>query len=106
MLSGLDRLYEESQAPRSCRPEFVTPSLQHALRELGYAFGYAEETLTARPPTHPEASTLELDPGEWVVQVLRTSHSTESTPVHALETVCAASRHTFTIGQIAGLDEF
>jgi GntR family transcriptional regulator len=50
--------------------------------------------------------TLDLDPDEWVVQILRTSYSTEDTPVHALETVCAATRHLFPIGQVAGADEF
>ena len=62
--------------------------------------------LTARPPTAFEAETLALDPGEWIVQVVRISYSTEDTPVHCLETICAASRHLFPIGQVAGSDEF
>jgi GntR family transcriptional regulator len=37
---------------------------------------------------------------------IRTSYSTEGTPIHALETICAASRHLFPIGQVAGIDEF
>ncbi|MCK9872705.1 hypothetical protein MRI28_24225 [Nocardiopsis dassonvillei] len=45
-------------------------------------------------------------PGEWVVQVLRVSHSTEDVPVHALETICAATRHVFPIGQAVGSDQF
>lgn len=91
---------------RLAEPEFVRPTLQSALLDLGYAFGRAEETLVARPASLFERETLELDSGEWVVQVLRTSYSTEDTPVHALETVCAASRHIFPIGQVAGADEF
>nr|WP_285496101.1 UTRA domain-containing protein [Actinomadura sp. NBRC 104425] len=91
---------------RIAEPEFVKPSLQAAIEALGYAFGHAEETLTARPATRFEADTLELDPGEWVVQVLRASYSTEDTPVHTLETICSATRHIFTIGQVGGLDEF
>lgn len=91
---------------RIAEPKFVEPSLQAAIVALGYTFGHAEETLTARPPTRFEADTLQLDPGEWVVQVLRASYSTEGTPVHVLETVCAATRHIFTIGQVGGLDEF
>jgi DNA-binding GntR family transcriptional regulator len=91
---------------RIAEPEFVKPSLQAALEALGYSFGHAEENLTARPPTEFEASTLELDLGEWVVQVLRASYSSEDTPVHTLETICAASRHVFPIGQVAGVDEF
>lgn len=91
---------------RIAEPEFVKPSLQAAITALGYSFGHAEETLTARPATRFEADTLELDPGEWVVQVLRASYSSESTPVHVLETICAATRHIFPIGQVGGADEF
>jgi GntR family transcriptional regulator len=91
---------------RIAEPEFVKPSLQSALDALGYAFGHAEENLTARPPTRFESETLELDPGEWVVQVLRASYSVEGTPVHTLETICAATRHIFPIRQVQGHDEF
>lgn len=91
---------------RMSEPEFVRPSLQAALDEAGYAFGRAEEFLVARRSTLFERETLELEADEWVVQVLRTSYSTEDTPVHALETVCSATRHLFPIGQVAGADEF
>ncbi|MFC6582071.1 UTRA domain-containing protein [Planomonospora parontospora] len=94
------------QDTRISQPEFVLPTLQAALEALGYRFGHAEEVLTARRPTSFEAETLELEPGEWVVQVLRASYSTEDTPIHTLETICAATRHTFPIGQVAGTDEF
>ncbi|RVX42967.1 UTRA domain-containing protein [Nonomuraea polychroma] len=91
---------------RLAEPEFVQPSLQSALIALGYAFGHAEENLTARPPTAFERETLELDPGEWIVQVLRAGYSRDDTPVHVLETICAANRHVFPIGQVSGHDEF
>ncbi|WP_326645335.1 UTRA domain-containing protein [Streptosporangium sp. NBC_01755] len=91
---------------RIAEPEFVKPSLQSALVALGHAFGHAEEDLTARPPTSFEYETLELEPGEWVVQVLRAGYSSEDTPVHVLETICAANRHVFSIGQVSGYDEF
>lgn len=91
---------------RIAEPEFVKPSLQAALESLGYQFGHAYETLTARQATRFEADTLKLDPGEWVVQVLRASYSSEDSPVHTLETICAATRHVFVIGQAAGADEF
>jgi GntR family transcriptional regulator len=84
----------------------VKPSLQAAIVALGDTFGYAEETLTARPATPFEAETLELDPGEWVVQMLRASYSSEDMPIHTPETVFAATRHVFPIGQVAGVDEF
>jgi GntR family transcriptional regulator len=91
---------------RMAEPEFVRPTLQAALADLGYTFGRAEENLTARTPTIFERETLDLDPGEWIVQVVRVSYSSEDTPVHALETICAATRHIFPIGQVAGADEF
>ncbi|RJL34691.1 UTRA domain-containing protein [Bailinhaonella thermotolerans] len=87
-------------------PDFVRPSLQAGIEALGHRFGHAEEHLTARPPTEAEAETLALAPGEWVVQVLRASYSADDTPIHTLETICAASRHIFPIGQVAGADEF
>jgi DNA-binding GntR family transcriptional regulator len=91
---------------RIAEPEFVRPSLQSALLDLGYQFGRAEEHLTARRATQFEREILDIEPDEWVVQVLRASYSTEGTSVHTLETVCAATRHIFPIGQVAGADEF
>jgi GntR family transcriptional regulator len=91
---------------RMAEPEFVRPSLQSALADLGYRFGRAEETLTARRATTVERDTLELEPDDWVVQIVRASYSTEDTPIHTLETICAATRHVFPVGQIAGTDEF
>lgn len=91
---------------RLAEPGFVKPSLQSALVALGHTFGHAEENLTARPPTSFEYETLELEPGEWVVQVLRAGYSDEDVPVHVLETICAANRHIFPIGQVSGHDEF
>jgi GntR family transcriptional regulator len=87
-------------------PELLTPSLRACLRSLGHTFGHAEETLMARPATRSETDTLELDHGEWAVQVLRVSYSCEDTPVHVLESVCAASRHIFTVSQAGGEQEF
>lgn len=91
---------------RIAEPGFVRPSLQVEIDALGYRFGRAEETLTARAPTAAECQTLELEPGEWVVEVLRTSYSVQDVPVHALQTVCAGSRHVFEITQAGGADEF
>jgi hypothetical protein len=91
---------------RMAEPEFVRPTLQSALADLGYSFGRAEENLTARKPTPFERETLELAADEWVVQIVRASYSTEDTPVHTLETICSATRHVFPIGQVAGTDEF
>ncbi|MBB2909375.1 GntR family transcriptional regulator [Streptosporangium becharense] len=87
-------------------PGFLRPSLQAGIEALGHRFGHAEEYLVARPPTRFEADTLRLDPGEWVVQILRAAYSEDDVPVHVLETVCAASRHIFPITQVTGADEF
>ncbi|MEU4833705.1 UTRA domain-containing protein [Streptosporangium sp. NPDC023615] len=87
-------------------PGFLRPSLQAAIEALGHRFGHAEEELVARPPAASEAATLRLDPGEWVVRILRAAYSADGTPVHVLETVCAASRHVFPVAQVTGADQF
>jgi DNA-binding GntR family transcriptional regulator len=87
-------------------PELIKPSLRECLQSLGHSFGHAEETLMARPATRSEIDTLELDQGEWAVQVLRASYSSDDTPVHMLESICAASRHIFTVSQAGGEQEF
>ncbi len=86
--------------------ETATTDLQDALQALGHRFGHAEETLVARPATRHETESLQLDHGEWVVQLLRAAYSVEDAPVHVLETICAASRHVFTVDQSGGLREF
>jgi GntR family transcriptional regulator len=91
---------------RIAKPGFVKPTLQTEIETLGYRFGRAAETLTARAPSETEVTTLELAPGEWVVEVLRASYSVQDEPIHVLQTVCAGSRHVFEITQIAGADEF
>lgn len=88
------------------QPGPVKPSLREFLTGLGYSFGHAEETLMARPATRSEVDTLELDQGEWAVQVLRASYSGDDIPVHMLESICAASRHIFTVSQAGGEREF
>ncbi|PRX91755.1 UTRA domain-containing protein [Allonocardiopsis opalescens] len=94
-----------AEGTRLAEKGFVQPTLQAAITALGHRFGHAVETLTARPPTPQEADLLDVH-GEWVVQVLRVGVSRADVPVHALETICAASRHTFAIGQVAGIDTF
>ncbi len=87
-------------------PGFIRPSLQAGIEALGHRFGHAEEELLARRPTGFERETLRLDPGEWIVQIVRAAYATDGTPVHVLETICAASRHVFPISQVTGADEF
>lgn len=88
------------------QPAFMEPSLQAAIEALGYRFGGAEEHLVARPASGEEARLLQLDEGEWVVRILRVSFDRDGAAVHALETVCAASRHVFPIRQLPGTDQF
>ncbi|WP_239137857.1 GntR family transcriptional regulator [Sphaerisporangium rufum] len=87
-------------------PGFVRPSLQAGIAALGHRFGHAEEELLARPPAAAEADTLRLEPGEWVVEIVRAAYGGDGAPVHVLETICAATRHVFTIAQVTGADEF
>lgn len=87
-------------------PELLKPTLHEAIAAHGHAFGHAEETLMARPATLPETDLLHLDPDDWVVQVLRASYATDDTPIHVLETVCAAARHVFSVNQAGGCDQF
>ncbi|WP_308250026.1 UTRA domain-containing protein [Sphaerisporangium fuscum] len=89
-----------------CDPGFVRPTLQAGIEALGHRFGHAEEYLLARRPTGYESETLWLEEGEWVVQIVRTGHAVDGTPIHTLETVCAASRNIFPITQVFGADEF
>ena len=86
-------------------PEFVRPSLQSAIEDLGYLRPHRRKPHI--PPIHAvRARNPRPRTGEWIVQIQRTSYSTKGTPIHALETICSASRHIFPIGQIAGIDEF
>lgn len=91
---------------RLADPEALGTPLEEAVAALGHTFGHAEETLVARPAGPGEERSLDLDPGEWVVQILRASYSADDTPIHVLETVCAATRHVFTVSQAGGADVF
>lgn len=77
--------------------EFVAGGLQVALEAMGRHFGRSLETMVARRPTDTETALLDLDEGDAVVQIVRSSYDTDDAPVHTLETICAASRHVFHI---------
>lgn len=91
---------------RLTAPDFVPGGLQGVLEDLGFRFGRAEETLTARLATPAEVETLDLAAGAPVVQVLRSSYDTSSAHLHTLETICAADRHVFRVQQVTGNDAF
>jgi DNA-binding GntR family transcriptional regulator len=80
---------------------FIEGGLQAIYERHGRRFGRAEETLVARLPSPDEVRLLDLAEGEPVVEILRTSYDNEGTPVHTLQTICAASRHVFEVRQPA-----
>jgi DNA-binding GntR family transcriptional regulator len=78
---------------------FIEGGLQEMFERHGRVFGRAEETLVARLPTSEESELLAIQPAEPVVEILRTSFDAGGGPVHTLQTICAASRHVFVVGQ-------
>ncbi|HEX2179251.1 MAG TPA: UTRA domain-containing protein [Actinomycetota bacterium] len=87
------------EAPELSGGTFLERGLQALYERHGRRFGRAEETLVARPPAPEEVQLLELEEGEPVVEILRTSYDEQDTPVHTLQTICAASRHVFQVRQ-------
>jgi GntR family transcriptional regulator len=86
--------------------DFVGEGFQVLFERLGYQFGHAIETLTARMPTPVEAHTLRLASDVPVVQVLRSSYDINDNPIHTLESICAADRHVFPVRQAEGDNVF
>lgn len=78
-------------------PDFIPDGLQGVFESSGRVFGRCKETLTSRMPTKRELELLNLESGVPVVQILRTSYAADGAPVHALESICGADSHTFTI---------
>ena len=78
---------------------FLPGGLQELFDRHGRRFQRAEETLVARLPTPEEAQVLQIPPAEPVVEILRTSYDDQQSPVHTLQTICAASRHVFPVTQ-------
>ncbi|HVL52403.1 MAG TPA: UTRA domain-containing protein [Actinomycetota bacterium] len=81
---------------------FLPGGLQELFDRHGRRFQRAEETLVARLPTPVEAEVLQISPAEPVVEILRTSYDDRQSPVHTLQTICAASRHVFPVTQAPG----
>lgn len=78
---------------------FLEGGLQALYERHGRRFGRAEEALVARLPAPEEVRLLDLVDGEPVVEILRTSYDDQGTPVHTLQTICAAFRHVFEVRQ-------
>ncbi|MFD0435574.1 GntR family transcriptional regulator [Streptomyces chartreusis] len=66
------------------------------LYDAGYEIDHMRETLFARVPTTDEVPLLQLTPGEWVVELHRTTFTADGTVVEFALGVHAASRFSWT----------
>ncbi|WP_405681223.1 GntR family transcriptional regulator [Streptomyces sp. NBC_01238] len=62
------------------------------LYDAGYEIDHMREELFARPATSEEAALLQLTPGEWVVELHRTTCTADGTVVEFAVGIHAASR--------------
>jgi Transcriptional regulators len=60
--------------------------------DAGYEIDHMTEELFARVPTAEEAQLLQLSPGEWVVELHRTTYTADGTVVEFAIGVHAATR--------------
>ncbi|MGH2708495.1 MAG: UTRA domain-containing protein [Actinomycetota bacterium] len=95
-----------AEGTRLMEPGFVEGGLEVLLRGLGWRFGRAVETLTARMPTHDEVRMLQAGPEAPIVQILRTSYDPNDHPIHTLESICVTNRHVFVVPQVQGDNVF
>ncbi|WP_233646242.1 GntR family transcriptional regulator [Streptomyces sp. BSE6.1] len=66
------------------------------LYDAGYEIDHMRETLFARVPTADETQLLQLAPGEWVVELHRTTFTADGTVVEFALGVHAATRFSWT----------
>ncbi|MEV3954798.1 UTRA domain-containing protein [Streptomyces albogriseolus] len=66
------------------------------LYDAGYEIDHMQETLFARVPTADEVQLLQLAPGEWVVELHRTTYTADGTVVEFAIGVHAATRFAWT----------
>ncbi|MFJ2728761.1 UTRA domain-containing protein [Streptomyces collinus] len=66
------------------------------LYDAGYEIGHMQETLFARVATADEVQLLQLAPGEWVVELHRTTYTADGTVVEFAIGVHAATRFSWT----------
>ncbi|MGA5522371.1 GntR family transcriptional regulator [Streptomyces pseudogriseolus] len=66
------------------------------LYDAGYEIDHMQETLFARIPTADEVQLLQLAPGEWVVELHRTTYTADGTVVEFAVGVHAATRFAWT----------
>jgi DNA-binding GntR family transcriptional regulator len=65
------------------------------LYDAGYEIDHMKEELFARVPTDEEAQLLQLSPGEWVVELHRTTYTADGTVVEFAIGVHAATRFSW-----------
>ncbi|MET7611919.1 GntR family transcriptional regulator [Streptomyces seoulensis] len=66
------------------------------LYDAGYEIDHMRETLFARVPTADEVRLLQLSPGEWVMELHRTTYTADGTVVEFAIGVHAATRFAWT----------
>jgi DNA-binding GntR family transcriptional regulator len=66
------------------------------LYDAGYEIDHMRETLFARVPTAEETRLLQLAPGEWVMELHRTTYTADGTAVEFAIGVHAATRFSWT----------
>ncbi|MBJ6633848.1 MULTISPECIES: GntR family transcriptional regulator [unclassified Streptomyces] len=66
------------------------------LYDAGYEIDHMQETLFARIPTPDEVQLLQLAPGEWVMELHRTTYTADGTVVEFAIGVHAATRFAWT----------
>ncbi|MDB1086461.1 GntR family transcriptional regulator [Streptomyces sp. ACA25] len=66
------------------------------LYDAGYEIDHMQETLFARIPTADEVHLLQLAPGEWVMELHRTTYTADGTVVEFAIGVHAATRFAWT----------
>ncbi|MFF2099623.1 GntR family transcriptional regulator [Streptomyces sp. NPDC058202] len=65
------------------------------LYDAGYEIDHMKEDLFARVPTDEESQLLQLSPGEWVVELHRTTYTADGTVVEFAIGVHAATRFSW-----------
>jgi len=83
------RLVDQTPGPAGCGGVRV-------LYDAGYEIDHMQETLFARVPTAEEVQLLQLSPGEWVVELHRTTFTADGTVVEFAIGVHAATRFSWT----------
>ena len=72
-----------ARATPLAEPRKIRGGAVAALAELGQTAGRVTENIESRPPTSEEQQALELEAGEWVLALFRTSFNQDGRPMEA-----------------------